>query len=140
MKNLQDKCILLADDDTRWLRALDKVLISEGAAVTRAQWAGQVLDFLTARKTHFDLLIMDLRMPFVTGQTLLYSVRKNFPHVPVILLTAFGGPSVRAECLQQGASAFLEKPVDVGTLLAIIEEIFASHPKSPEVVPDLQGA
>ena len=69
----------MVDDDTRWLRALDKVLAGEGAVVIRAQWAGEVLDFLTERKIRFDLVITDLRMPFVTGLTVVYSIRKIFP-------------------------------------------------------------
>jgi len=128
MKNLRDKSILVVDDDTRWLRALDKVLTGEGATVFRAQWAGDVLDMLAARKIRFDLLITDLRMPFVTGLTVVYSVRKMFPTLPIIVLTAFGSPDVKAECLRQGAAAFLEKPLDTATLLNVIEGVFAQHP------------
>lgn len=131
-KNLRYKSILVVDDDTRWLRALDKVLTGEGAVVFRAQWAGDVLDILTARKLQFDLLITDLRMPFVTGLTVVYSVRKMFPTLPVIVLTAFGSPDVRAECLRQGAAAFLEKPLDTAALLNVIEGVFAQHTTSPE--------
>jgi DNA-binding NtrC family response regulator len=132
MKNLRNKSILVVDDDTRWLRALDKVLTGEGATVFRAQWAGDVLDMLSARKIRFDLLITDLRMPFVTGLTVVYSVRKMFPTLPIIVLTAFGSPDVKAECLRQGAAAFLEKPLDTVALLNVIEGVFAQHPTNPE--------
>lgn len=131
-KNLRNKSILVVDDDTRWLRALDKVLTGEGAVVFRAQWAGDVLDILTARKLKFDLLITDLRMPFVTGLTVVYSVRKMFPTLPIIVLTAFGSPDVKAECLRQGAAAFLEKPLDTAALLNVIEGVFAQPTTYPE--------
>jgi DNA-binding NtrC family response regulator len=131
-KNLRNKSILVVDDDTRWLRALDKVLTGEGAVVFRAQWAGEVLDILTARKLQFDLLITDLRMPFVTGLTVVYSVHKMFPVLPIIVLTAFGSPDVKAECFRQGAAAFLEKPLDTAALLEVIEGVFATHPANPE--------
>ena len=113
--------------DVRWLRAIDKVLTGEGAVVTRAEWAGEVLDLLTQRKIPVDLLITDLRMPFVTGLTVVYSVRKIFPTLPVIVLTAFGGPDVKAECLRLGAAAFLEKPVNTSKILDVIEWVFASQ-------------
>jgi DNA-binding NtrC family response regulator len=132
MKKLHNKCILVIDDDDRWLRALDKVLTGEGAVVTGARWAGDVLDILTARKIQFDLLITDLRMPFVSGLTMVYSVRKMFPALPIIVLTAFGSPYVKAECLSQGAAAFLEKPLDTTALLGVIEGVFASHPNRLE--------
>jgi DNA-binding NtrC family response regulator len=132
MEKIRDKAILVVDDDARWVRALDKVLTGEGAQVTSAQWAGDVLDILTARKIRFDLLITDLRMPFVTGLTVVYSVRKMFPALPIIVLTAFGSPEVKAECFRQGAAAFLEKPLGTAALLDVIEGVLASHPASPD--------
>lgn len=140
MNSLRNRSILVVDDDARWLRALEKVLTGEGAVVFHAQWAGDVLEILTARKLQFDLLITDLRMPFVNGLTVVYSVRKMFPALPIIVLTAFGSPEVKAECLRQGAAAFLEKPLDTPALLAVIEEVFASHPTPPEgTIPDPAG-
>jgi DNA-binding NtrC family response regulator len=132
MRNIQNKSILVLDDDVRWLRALDKVLTGEGAIVTGAKWAGDMLDLLTARKIQFDLLITDLRMPFVTGLTVVYSVRKLIPTLPIIVLTAFGSPEVKAECLRQGAAAFLEKPLDTAGLLDVIEGVLASRPLNSE--------
>lgn len=134
MKEIRGSSILVVDDDARWLRALDKVLTGEGAVVFRAQWAGDVLDILTARRIRFDLVITDLRMPFVTGLTVVYSVRKIFPDLPIIVLTAFGSPDVKAECLRQGAVAFLEKPVETAALLHAIEEALTSHQGGPEAV------
>ena len=74
-----------------------------------------------------DLVITDLRMPFLNGITVVYAIHQIFPALPVIVLTAFGSPDVRAECLVQGASAFLEKPLDTIQLLAAVESVFASH-------------
>lgn len=132
MENLCNKSILVVDDDARWLRALDRVLTGEGAVVFRAQWAGDVLDILTARKLQFDLLITDLRMPFVTGLTVVYSVRKMFPTLPIVVLTAFGSPEVKDECLRQGAVAFLEKPLETAALLDVINGVFALQTTTPE--------
>ena len=129
MNTLQNKSILVIDDDTGMLRALDKVLTSEGAAVTRANWAGDAVEMLTAREKQFDLVITDLRMPFVTGLTVVFAVRKIYPELPVIVLTAFGSPDVKSECLHQGAAAVLEKPLDTFELLHAVENVFAS-PKS----------
>jgi DNA-binding NtrC family response regulator len=126
-KKLKDKSVLIVDDDSRMLRALDKVLTGEGAAVTEAQWAGDALDFLTARKTRVDLVITDLRMPLVSGMTAVYAIHKIFPELPIIVLTAFGSPDVKAECLRQGAAAFMEKPLNTAELLDVIEQVFARH-------------
>jgi two-component system, OmpR family, response regulator CpxR len=125
MKKIRDKSILIIDDDTGILRALDKVLTSAGAIVTRAQNAGDAVEILTARKEKFDLVITDLRMPFVTGLTVVHAIHEIFPELPVIVLTAFGSADVKAECFNQGAAAFLEKPLDASELLAVVERVFA---------------
>jgi DNA-binding NtrC family response regulator len=102
------------------LRALEKVLAGEGAIVTSIPRADDAIELLSLRREGFDLLITDLRMPFVTGPTLVYAVHQVFPELPVIVLTAFGDPAVKVLCLEQGAAAFLEKPLDTNHLLAAI--------------------
>jgi DNA-binding NtrC family response regulator len=130
-KKMRDKSVLIIDDDTGMLRALDKVLTGAGAIVTRAQNAGDAVETLTARKEKFDLVITDLRMPFVTGLTVVYAIHQIYPELPVIVLTAFGSADVKAECFRQGAAAFLEKPLDTSELLAAVGKVFASRKNNP---------
>jgi len=127
MKKLSHKHVLLIDDDRGMLRALDKVLTGEGAVVTCAEWAGDAIEMLTARRTKVDLVITDLRMPILTGVTVLYAIHRVFPDLPVIVLTAFGSPDLEAECRRQGAAAFLEKPLDTPHLLSAVEGALASR-------------
>ncbi len=127
MKALGKKSVLIVDDDPGMLRALNKVLTGEGAAVTSADSAANAVEVLTGRKKKIDLVITDLRMPFVTGMTVLYAIHEVFPELPVIVLTAFGSRDVKAECLRQGAAAFLEKPLDTTQLLTAIEGVFTSQ-------------
>ena len=124
MKNFRNKSVLIIDDDIRMLRALKKVLAGEGCTVNCVTWVVDAVEFLTERKMQFDLVITDLRLPFVTGITGVYAIHKMLPQLPIIVLTAFGSPDVEAECLRQGARAFLEKPLDITHLLGVIEEIF----------------
>lgn len=132
MKKLHNKSVLIIDDDARMLRALNKVLTGEGATVTCADWAGDAILVLNEREKRFDLVITDLRMPFITGLTVVYGIHKIFPALPIIVLTAFGSPDVKAECLRQGAAAFLEKPLDTTQLLDVIEEVFNAQKSRPE--------
>jgi DNA-binding NtrC family response regulator len=119
------KSILVIDDDAAMLRALNKVLTGAGATVTRASWAGEAMEHLTNRSERFDLIITDLRMPILGGQTILGAVAIALPDVPVIIITAFGNSELEAQCLRQGAAAFLEKPLDTQQLLAAIERVFS---------------
>lgn len=126
MNAIFNKSVLVVDDDVRMLRALDKVLTGEGAVVTCAQWAGDAIELLTERRKRIDLVITDLRMPFVSGMTAVFAIHKLFPNLPIIVLTAFGSPEVRAECFRQGATAFLEKPLNSQELLKVISNVFLS--------------
>lgn len=121
MKNsINGKSILVIDDNPGMLRALNKVLSGEGVVVTCADWAGDGIDILAKRDPPIDLVITDLRMPFVNGMTVVYAVREIFPTLPVIVLTAFANPETRAACLEEGAVAFLEKPLNSQELIAAV--------------------
>lgn len=123
--SITGKSILIVDDDAALLRALTKVLSGEGAVVRNASWAGEVMERLADNEGHFDLIITDLRMPILNGKSILGAVKAALPKVPVIVMTAFGNPELEAECLDKGAAAFLEKPLDTPQLLAAIERVFS---------------
>ena len=95
--------------------------------MTCATLVAEAIEILTQRKTPVDLVITDLQMPFMTGvltgMTMVYAIHQIFPALPVIVLTAFGSPDVKAECLRQGVAAFLEKPLDTPHLLNTIEGV-----------------
>lgn len=130
-KKMLNKKILIVDDDERFLRALVKILRSEGASVTATQWAVDAMDALSHRKQLFDLVITDLRMPLVHGGMLVRSIRMLSPDLPIIVLTAFGGQETREELRRQGATAFLEKSLDSSELLAEIQKSFRSESPTP---------
>jgi DNA-binding NtrC family response regulator len=127
MNNIRNKSILLIDDDARMLRALEKVLTGAGAVITCVNWAGDAIDILTKRQKRIDLVMTDLRMPFVTGLTVVYAIHEVFPDLPVIVLTALSSPEVKAECIREGAAAFLEKPLNTAQVLGVVATVFAKR-------------
>jgi DNA-binding NtrC family response regulator len=129
MTSINGKSILVIEDDAAMLRALGKVLTSEGASVASASWVGEVMERLDENNGRIDLIITDLRMPVMNGQSILRAVKAALPGVPVIVITAFGSPEIQTECRAAGAAAFLEKPLDTPQLLAAIDRVL-SAPKS----------
>ncbi len=123
MRSINGKSVLVVDDDAAMLRALQKVLAGEGASVATASWAGEIMERLDENQGRFDLIITDLRMPILNGESVLRAVKAALPEVPVIVVTAFGSPERQAECRKDGAAAFLEKPLDTPQLLAAIDEV-----------------
>jgi len=134
MKSIHGKSILVIDDDAAMLRALGKVLSSEGAVVATASWVGELMERLAEKQGSVDLIITDIRMPVMDGRSILGAVKAALPEVPVIVITAFATPEARTECEAAGAADFLEKPLDTPQLLAAIERALsrgAPHPGRP---------
>ncbi len=75
-------------------------------------------DFL--RAWHFDrpdCLLLDLQMPDLSGTEVQKALKEAGAQFPVIIITAHDSPSVREECMREGAVAYLRKPLDGGVLL-----------------------
>ncbi len=64
--------------------------------------------------------------PF-SGIGALDAVQMALPHVPVIVITAFGSPETKTEALRRGACAFLEKPLDTAQLVDAIEHALSTR-------------
>jgi DNA-binding NtrC family response regulator len=126
MRSINGKSVLVVDDDAAMLRALQKVLAGEGASVATASWAGEIMERLDENQGRFDLIITDLRMPILNGESVLRAVKAALPEVPVIVITAFASPEKQAECRKEGAAAFLEKPLDTPQLLAAIDQVVSA--------------
>jgi DNA-binding response OmpR family regulator len=115
--------ILVIDDEENLRRTMKLILQREGYVVTTA---GSIAD---ARKClqagTFNLVFLDLKLPDANGLTLLPELRSQYPHMPVIILTANDKLGVACESVQNGARDYLLKPVDPPFLLARIKEVLA---------------
>lgn len=72
-----------------------------------------------------DLIVTDLQMPQTDGLELVRAVRAKYPHVPVILMTAFGSESLAVEALEAGAASYVPKSRMAQMLPNTIEEVLA---------------
>lgn len=106
------KKILIVDDEPAVLFALSEALADRrrGIKATTATSGGEAVAILESEKV--DLVVTDLRMPGMDGFELMAWLRRSFPHLPVIVMTAYAADSAR---LGQGLD-FLEKPFDLGVL------------------------
>ena len=110
--------VFLVDDDPSVLRAISRLLRSEGFNVRGFSSAKQFED-------HKDLpsnacLVLDVAMPGVTGLELQQSLAERGSGLPIIFLTACGDIPMSVGAIKQGAADFLTKPVDQDTLIASI--------------------
>jgi DNA-binding NtrC family response regulator len=127
MDELHDKSVLVVDDDPGMLRAMTKVLAGEGMQVTGVSDPVAVVKKLADSEKRFDVVITDLRMPMFSGRGVL-ALAGALPELPVIIITAFGGPDVKAQALRLGAFAFLEKPVAAAQLIEVVKRALLRSP------------
>lgn len=125
MGELQDKSVLVVDDDPGMLRAIARVLGRQDMQVTCVTDPVAVVKELANSERRFDLIITDLRMPMFSGRGVL-ALAGALPNLPVIIITAFGGPDVEAQAFRCGAFAFLEKPVAADELIEMVKRALAS--------------
>jgi DNA-binding NtrC family response regulator len=111
--------VLVVDDDDEMRALLRRTLEVDGYLVTERDRGTHVLE--TLRSEPFDLIILDKEMPGLTGIDLLPILRREFPHVPVVFVTAFGGRHVAASAIRLGAASYLEKPFRLGQLRDVVD-------------------
>ena len=115
------KHLLVVDDDTRLRSLLQRYLREQGFVVSAAKDAAEAKAFLGYYK--FDLLIVDIMMPQVTGTELLQELRAEHNFIPVILLTAMGEAADRINGLEIGADDYVSKPFEPKELVLRINNI-----------------
>jgi len=113
--------ILLVDDDRTILQFLSRMLVKKGYIVSCAENHDDAVRSL--EQDQFHIVITDLKMPGKTGMDLLEHIKKRFPRLPVILLTAHGTVETAVEALKNGASDYLTKPVRAEELDLVIRKV-----------------
>jgi two-component system response regulator GlrR len=107
--------ILIVDDDPNLLRLLSLRLSSEGYDVSEAASGERALALL--REAPPDLLITDLQMGGMDGMDLFAAAQRDFPTLPVIILTAHGTIPDAVLATRRGVSGFLTKPFEARDLM-----------------------
>jgi two-component system response regulator GlrR len=122
--------ILIVDDDPTLLKLLGILLREEGYRVLSAGSAEQALALLAAEKP--NLLLTDLRMGGMDGLALFDAVRRTYPMLPVIILTAHGTIPEAVEATRRGVFGFITKPYEAKALLAEVGKALAVDVPSPD--------
>lgn len=113
--------ILIAEDDGPLASFIAKTFTSEGHESEVAANGELALERLTAET--FDLLILDLGLPIVSGGEVLAKVRSHDESLPILVLTAAGQVSERVACLDAGADDYLTKPFSFSELSARVRAL-----------------
>jgi len=107
--------ILLVEDEDSLAIGLEYNLSEEGYIVERAADGEEALEYI--KKDEYDLIILDLMLPYLDGFELAKLIRLRFPKVPILILTAKTGIKDRIKGLELGADDYLTKPFHLEELL-----------------------
>ncbi len=116
--------VCIVDDDASLRRSLRNLLMSVGFRVETFQSAELFLE--SAHRENPGCVVLDLRMPGMSGLDLLRQLAASGSRIPVIILTAHGDDETRRRSLQAGAVAFLEKPFQSAALLDAVRTALSS--------------
>lgn len=107
--------VLLAEDDEQLRAVIREVLAPLKVDIAEAASGAELLQML-AEDAPFDLVVSDVRMPWMTGLQVAISLRGSGDFTPLIVMSAFGSPELRRSVLGLGNAVFLEKPVEPAAL------------------------
>ena len=110
--------IWVIDDDRAMRWVLEKTFKEEGFEVTSFEEAQSALDELADNTP--DVILTDIRMPGIDGLTFLKKIKKNYPDLPVIIMTAHSDLESAVSSYQTGAFEYLPKPFDIDEALALV--------------------
>jgi DNA-binding NtrC family response regulator len=117
--------ILIADDDEVSCQLFAETLEAEGFHVDQITSGDAALSRLRAES--YDLLIIDVRMPGISGLDVTRVVHESHPALPIIVMTAFGSIETAVEAIHEGAFDFISKPMNLAELKKIVSRALSQR-------------
>ncbi len=111
--------ILVIDDDYHMRTALAEALTEAGYGVGSAEDGKVALESI--KKSAYDLVITDVKMPHMNGIDLLGHIKKEQCTLPVIVITAYGTVEHAVNAMKEGAFDYIQKPFNTETLYGVVE-------------------
>ena len=127
---MTSKRVLLAEDDREMRRLLAEGLRQDGYDVIESSDGLDLCDCIYEFRTKIgngrffdvDLIVSDIRMPWVSGLEVLQELRVTNRETPVILITAFGDEQTHLQAYRLGAVAVLDKPFDLDRFREVVRQ------------------
>jgi len=113
--------ILVAEDDDLQRETLVAILSDEGYDVREASSGNDAIPLIYG--VEFDLVILDLKMPYIDGFEVLKFIKGTFQKTKVIVLTAYGDLINIEKCKKLGADEVIGKPFNLGDLFTTIRDV-----------------
>ncbi len=117
---MEEKASVLVVDDEKAVReGCNRVLAGKGYEVLTAENGQAAVDLLAGRPV--DIILLDLKMPVMSGEQVLEITRREYPDIPVIIITGHGTVDTAVECMKSGAYDFITKPFQIDQFLMTVQ-------------------
>ena len=117
--------ILIVDDEPAVVALLRRILSTEDVEILPARSGTEALAI--ARRSRLNLVILDVKLPDVSGVEVLRRIRTIDDSVPVIMVTSYGSPETIRASMKLGAFDYLTKPFDSEEIRRLAREALASR-------------
>jgi DNA-binding NtrC family response regulator len=112
--------VMLVDDEVQALDSFELALRSGNVNnLLRCPDSRDVMPLLAEQEV--EVMLLDLRMPHLTGEELLPKITRDFPHVPIIVITGADDVETAVKCMRAGAFDYIVKPVERSRLVASVK-------------------
>jgi len=115
-----EKVILIVEDEDSNFILLDRILKRTGAKLVWAKTGSEAIEFCNTQ--HFDLVLMDIRMPGMDGYEATQAIKQDHPSLPIIAQTAYALKGERENSLAAGCDNYISKPIDTRELTSMLEK------------------
>ena len=114
--------LLFVDDEIQFLESMKKRLETRDFSVVAVDRGEKAIE--EARKTPFDVALVDLQMPGINGEETLKALKKEHKWMEIVILTGHGSVDSAVECTQSGAYSYLQKPCNFEQLLEVLKNAY----------------
>jgi len=128
--------VLIVDDELNALKVLSAILSAEGFLISQASSVDEAV--VSLQTTIPDAIITDMQMPVKSGLDLFDHVKRSYPDIPVIFLTAYGTVETAVKTLTGGAYHYFVKPPDYRELIRVLGNA-AEHGRLKKELRSLRG-
>ncbi len=122
--------VLVVDDEISLLTILEHELADFGYRVRTALDGGEAIEIV--KTSPVGLVVLDLKMPNVDGYAVLQFIRNFFPHIKVIVVTAYADLTNAVKCRKLGADQFISKPYSMTDLTMEMQKLLPAQADSSE--------
>ena len=119
--------ILIVDDEKDLAYVLSDILKLEGHQITSVLDGYKAIEEI--KKAHYDLILMDIRLPGINGVETFIQIKEIDPEVKVVMMTGFSVEDLIEKALREGAYACIHKPFDLQKVIGLVQKVIIENKK-----------